>query len=79
MPLVEIGTKYGGEKFSAVVTLETTDGGVKLHGDKGKESKKCIACVKFSSEGKDPCKVREIIDNNKIKFITRTTNNWGGP
>ena len=45
----EEGTEGGGEEFSSVITLEAAYVCVKLSCDEGKESKKCITCIRLSS------------------------------
>ena len=49
------------KEFTTIITLETAHNCMELRGNKSKETKKSITCVRLSTERKDPSKMRKII------------------
>jgi hypothetical protein len=62
-------------KLAPVVTLDTLDGAVELGGNKGEKVSKSGKRVRLKFKGKHPRKVRAIIKNNEIIFITEKAQN----
>jgi hypothetical protein len=62
-----------------VVTLNTLDGVTKLSGNPKQRSERCRERVRLQAQGKIPHKIREIIQNEQVIFITRNAENGGCP
>jgi hypothetical protein len=65
----------GGEELTTVVALEAAEGGVKLGFDEREETQQCVTRIGFSMQWEDPRKMREIVKDNQIIFITGTAYN----
>jgi hypothetical protein len=66
-------------ELAAVVTLQGTDWAVKLGGDPGEEVCEGSERVRLQSKRESPKKMRKIIQNDQIVFITRKTEYKRGP
>jgi hypothetical protein len=66
-------------ELAAVVTLQGTDRAVKLGGDPGEEVCEGSERVELQSKRESPKKMRKIIQNHQIVFITRNTEYMRGP
>jgi hypothetical protein len=62
-------------KLTPVVSLDTLDGAAKLGGNKREKVSKSGKRVWLKFKGKRPHKVRAIIKNNEIIFVTENTRN----
>ena len=61
--------KVSGEKFTAIVTLQTLHKDMKLSKEKRKETLQSGACIGFSTKREGPRVMSIIIQNNKIIFV----------
>jgi hypothetical protein len=75
----EEGTEVGGEELATIITLHTTYGGAELSGDEHKEMLERSGSVRFITQGKHPRKMRIIIKDHEIIFVSRETNYRRGP
>ena len=66
-------------EFTAVVALDALDGGAKLRANISEKIRKSGKCLRFEAEWKSPNVVGAIVKNDQIIFVSRHTNNWGGP
>jgi hypothetical protein len=62
-------------KFTAIVALDTLDGGAELSVNIRKKIRKSGKCLRFFTEGKSPNVMGTIIQNDKMIFVPRDTNN----
>lgn len=62
--------RAGVVKLAAIVALDTLDGAAKLGGNKGKKVSESGKRVRLKFKRKRPHKVRAIIKNDKIIFVT---------
>jgi hypothetical protein len=62
-------------KLTPIVALDTLDGATKLGGNKGEKVSKSGKHVRLKFKGKHLRKVRAIVKNNEIIFITENVRN----
>jgi hypothetical protein len=76
----EKGRKCGGGviEFSAIVTLDTTNGASKLHEHISEEVRKIEKCVRLMVQWKGSWVVRAIIKNDRIILVAWDTKYRGG-
>jgi hypothetical protein len=62
-----------------VVCLKALNGTLKLRANKGMKRHKSRQNIRFVTQRESPHIMVKIIKNDKVKFVSRIAQNWGGP
>jgi hypothetical protein len=75
----EKGARVGVVELATIVTLKGTNWATELGGDPGEEVCEGGQGIRLQPKRESPKKVREIIQNDKVVFVTREVDDERGP